>query len=197
MRIKRKFLALILMVIGGLIGFNPAVGAAGSGPDWSGLYDILITTSNGQQIPAEIDIRKLGNQVEVSGDFKQYPLNIVGDYSGDVEGEGIKAHFDINEFGLVKGPADFVIRRVEAQYQIKGQAAVNYSYMTKSGQLTADFSGQRREPAPIPSPAPDQQQPPGQEGTGGHNYVTIIAIIVGLILLAVMLSTGSKRRNRS
>lgn len=193
---KWKWCVLVFTVLITLVGFNPAKGAENSRADWSGLYDILITTSNGQQVPAEIDIRTIGSQVEVSSDFKQYPVNLVGDYTGDVEGEGVQAHFDINEFGLVKGQADFIIRRVETQYQIEGQAAVSYFYMTKSGQLTADFTGQRREAAQVPTPAPVQEAQSGEEMGGKYNYATIMAIIIGLIALAIMLSTGHKCRRQ-
>jgi len=158
--------------------------------EWGGLYDITINTAEGAQVPAEIEIRDLGSgQVEVSGTYGEYAVNQLGEYSGDAEGEGLKAHFDINHFGLVRGFIDFTIRQTEGRYIIEGQGTAD-SFAV--GKMAATFRGQRREAEttpPSPTPAPTAEVP---------NYLLWVAgaaaVLVLLWALASRRRRGSSRR---
>ncbi len=164
-------------------------------PDWGGLYDITINTAEGGQVPAEIEIRDLGSgQVEVSGTFGEYAVNQLGEYSGDPEGGGLKAHFDINHFGLVRGFIDFTIRQTEGRYTIEGQGTAD-SFAV--GKMAATFSGQRREtettpPGPAPTPQATPAPAPASESP---NYLLWAAGATALLIL--VWTVGSRGRRRS
>ncbi|MDD4776167.1 MAG: hypothetical protein PHG75_06625 [Syntrophomonas sp.] len=190
---------LIISVLGWLAmmaGLGSAAQAAQDNPgQWAGIYDIIINTSDQQQVPTTIDIRDLGNgQMEVTATLEDQSVIQPGEYRGDPEGEGLQAHFDINQFGLVKGSADFTIRRVDKTYQIQGQAVVN-SLMT--GQLGGDFSGQRRGGVPTAStPIPSSPEKSAPERTTAPAYTTWIAAAVGMLVLAILIKSRSKRSSR-
>lgn len=194
---KKSILIIsVLGVLAMIAGFGSAAQATQYNPgQWAGMYDIIINTSDQQQVPTTIDIRDLGNgQMEVTAILEDQSVTQPGEYRGDPEGEGLQAHFEINQFGLVKGSADFTIRRVDNTYQIQGLATVN-SMMT--GQLGGDFRGQRRGAVPTALTfTPSSQETPGREKTTAPAYTAWIAFAVGMLVLAIILKSRRKRSSR-
>lgn len=177
----------------GLIGLQ-AQATENIQPEWVGIYDIVITTSDRQQVPTAIDIKDLGNrQMEVTATFQENSVTQLGEYSGDADREGLQAHFDINQFGVVKGTADFTIQKSDARYKIKGHALLNSFAI---GRLSGDFAGQQRGDTPAPTPAPSPQVSPPAGKTNSTGLMVLIAGAAGLILTAIGLWSRKKRSSR-
>jgi len=160
-------------------------------PDWAGIYDIIINTAEGAQVPTEIELTDWGNgQMSAHGVFQGYSLNQLGEYSGDPAGEGLKAHFDI-DFGLVKGFIDFTIRHTEGHYTIEGNGEADSIAV---GKMAATFSGQKQggstPPAPAPTPGATPTPLPGSESP---NY---LLWAVGTAAALVLLWALAPRRRR-
>ena len=118
-----KIILAALLVIATMGAGRVSLATENIQPAWAGFYDIIISTAEGDRVPAQIELKDWGDgQLAVHGDFQGQSLNQLGEYSGDPEGEGLKAHFGIN-FGLVQGFIDFTIRYTEGRYTIEGAGA--------------------------------------------------------------------------
>ncbi len=187
-----SLLAAIFMV--GWIG-GQAQATENIQPEWAGIYDIVITNSDRQQVPTAIDIKDLGNrQMEVTAAFEENSVTQLGDYSGDPDKEGLQAHFDINQFGVVKGSADFTIQKSEDQYKIINGHALLNSFAI--GRVSGDFIGQQRGEAPAPAPAPSPQVKPPVQKTKSTGLIVLIAGAAGLMLTVIGLWSRKKRSSR-
>ncbi len=113
----------------------------------SGVYDVTFTSEQGQQQTAKITIEDRQNgKVDVSGDYKGYPVSITGDLTGDPDQEGAVCSFRINQPGIITGEAELVIKLVNNKYQLEGQGSGSYSYLGRSGQFSGQVQGERTEP---------------------------------------------------
>jgi len=140
---------VLLLVLGttGLAYAEPS-GAQSKKANITGVYNVTFTTDQGQQQSAQIRVEDLGNgKVEASGDYKGYPISIVGDLTGDVEKGGAVCSFNINKQGLVTGSAEITIRLVDDKYQMEGQFNGSYSYLGNIGESSGRVQGNRVDPA--------------------------------------------------
>jgi len=150
--ILKKWLVIwtvLLLVLGttGLAYAEPS-GAQSKKANITGVYNVTFTTDQGQQQSAQIRVEDLGNgKVEASGDYKGYPISIVGDLTGDVEKGGAVCSFNINKQGLVTGSAEITIRLVDDKYQMEGQFNGSYSYLGNIGESSGRVQGNRVDPA--------------------------------------------------
>lgn len=159
--------------------------------DWSGIYDIIIHTAEGLQVPAELNIRDMGNgQVEVSGVFQDFDVQQLGEYIEDTEGDGLQAHFDIDHFGLVRGTIDFTICRSQGSHIIAGQGSADSPVV---GRMAATFEGRRRgaeSAAPAPVPAPGAAP---AAAAGASNHVVWAVGAAALVILAALIFARRRR----
>lgn len=187
-----KIILAALLVIATMGAGRVSLATENIQPAWAGFYDIIISTAEGDRVPAQIELKDWGDgQLAVHGDFQGQSLNQLGEYSGDPEGEGLKAHFGIN-FGLVQGFIDFTIRYTEGRYTIEGAGAVDSIAV---GKMAATFSGQRQsaESAP-PTPAPTPGGAPTVPGAEPPNYVLWAAGAAAVLVLTAAITSRRRRR---
>jgi len=168
-----------------VLGINGPAAAEQSGTqskkaNITGVYTVTFTTDQGQQQSAQIRLEDLKNgKVEASGDYKGYPISIIGDLNGNVEKGGAVCSFIINKPGLVTGSAEVTIQLVDDIYQLQGQGKGTYSYVGISGMVSVRIEGSRPNPA----------------ATSNNSSLSTIALIAGLaILIAVLIYIAWRRR---
>lgn len=164
-------------------------GTANSQADFSGVYDITITTEQGQQQTAPIMIQDMKNgRFEFSGDLQGYPFTVEGELTGDVEDGGAVGRFDVNKFGLIKAQGEFTISRLGNQYQLQGQIDGSYSYGGKKGQIAGNMIGTRRGAISTPTPTPTPDSVPAPEQEPARSPISTVAVLAGLIILTGILA---------
>ncbi len=142
---------LLLMGSTGL-AWAGSSGAESPRANITGTYNVTFTTDQGQEQSAKIMIEDLKNgKVQASGDYKGYPLSIVGDLTGDVTKGGAVCSFNINKPGLVTGKAEITIQLVDNSYQMQGQGSGSYSYLGSTGVVSGRVQGNRPYPAATPN----------------------------------------------
>ena len=145
----------------------------------TGVYNVTFSNDQGQQQSARIMIEDLKNgKVEASGDYKGYPVSIVGDLTGDVEKGGAVCSFNINKPGLVTGRAEITIQMMDDKYQLQGQGSGSYSYLGNSGEISGQVIGNRTTSAM----------------TSNRSPLRTAALIAGLACLTAMLAYIAWRR---
>lgn len=147
---KKLLAAEIVMLLGLMLIGSPTAqttGAESNRGNISGTYDVTFISDQGQQQNAQITIEDRQNgKVDVTGDYKGYPVSITGDLSGDPDKEGAVCSFNIDKPGLITGKAEFTIRTVNNKYELQGQGSGAYSYFGSSGQFSGQVQGTRTEP---------------------------------------------------
>jgi preprotein translocase subunit SecF len=139
---------LVLVLGAASLAYAGQSGTESKKANITGVYTVTFTTDQGQQQSAQIRLEDLKNgQVEASGDYKGYPVSIVGDLTGDVTKGGAVCSFNINKPGLITGRAEITIQLAEGQYQLQGQFEGSYSYLGNSGKTSGGVKGNRLESA--------------------------------------------------
>lgn len=156
-------------------------GAESKKANLTGVYNVTFTADQGQQQSAQIRLEDLKNgKVEVSGDYKGYPVSIIGDLTGDVEKGGAVCSFNINKPGLVTGKAEITVQLVDDKYQLQGQGSGSYSYLGSSGEFSGQVTGNRNRP--------------NSAATSNNSSFRTAASITGLAFVIVVLIYITWRR---
>ena len=173
----RKWLVMgtVWLLLMGLTGLAWAGSSEAESPraNITGTYNVTFTTDQGQEQSAKIMIEDLKNgTVQASGDYKGYPLSIVGDLTGDVTKGGAVCSFKINKPGLVTGQAEITIKLVDDKYQLQGQGQGSYSYLGSTGVVSGRVQGNRPYPA---------------AATPNNSSLGTAALYTGLLILMAVL----------
>jgi hypothetical protein len=175
---------LFMSGVSGIAGAGPS-GAASPKMNISGTYNVTFTSDQGQQQSAKIMIEDLKNgQVQASGDYKGYPVSIVGDLNGDVAQGGAVCSFNINKPGLVTGKAEIIIQLVDDKYQLQGQGSGSYSYLGSSGEVSGRVQGSRLDSTATSS----------NTLLGGAALILGLLIVIALIIYFIWCRRAKKTR---